>query len=360
MKRLVAGMLVAAMAVSCLTGCGSSSKGGTQTAEETDSINIMIWDGTWSEEEFDDFEKETGIHVNVSYIDNTDTLISKLIEGNTEYDVVDIEAAYVKSFVDNDLLQKLDTDALTYRADMIDSCVGCEGDENMEYTSPDLAPGYTCVIYKKETCPIEIKSFKDLADPALEGQVAMVNSTISLYGMALEALGYDANSTDEEQIKEANDLLTDIKKNVKAFVGESAVPLLENGECSVAFCWDYSTLCIDSKDNWDKFEVADLDSPNERFLQYWGIPKNSKKADAATKFINFVMQPEELAKSYSEYGNTPVLKKEVIEQYLPEGYYDNPSIAKYDELFDKSWMVSVNDEQINIMDTYYTQLMGNQ
>ena len=361
MKKFLSMILLLTMTVTCLYGCGSSNEGEAkqESAEEVESLNIMVWDGSWSEEVFEDFEAETGIHVNVSFIDNTDTIISKLIEGNADYDLVDIESAYVKTFVDNELLTKLDTEKLDSRQYLIDSIAGAVGDENMEYTTPNMAPNYTCVVYNKETCPIEIKSFKDLADPALEGEVAMVNSTISLYGMALEACGYSADSCEESEMKEANDLLKDIKKNVKAFVGESAVSQLENGECSVAFCWDYSTLCNDSKENWDKFEVAELDSPNEYFTQYWGIPSSSTKTEAAQQLINFIMQPVELAKCYTEYGGIPVEKEEYLLEYLPEDYYENPAIKKAEELYDNSWKIAVNDEQISLMDTYYTELMGN-
>ncbi len=352
MKRVVALILVMVMTTVLVNGCGSSKK------TEDESINIMVWGGAWSEEEFTDFEAETGIKVNVSYIDNTDVLISKLIDGNVDYDVVDIEAAYVKTFVDNELLQKIDKSDFPYQEDMIDSAKGTVGDENLEYTTPDIAPGYTTIIYNKETCPIEIKSFKDLADPKLADQVAMVNSTISLYGVALEALGYEANSTKESEIKEANELLKSIKQNVKAFVGESAVSQLESGECSVALSWDYPILCNDSKENWDKFEIATIDTPYEKFTQYWGIPATSKKAEAAKKFINFVMQPEELAKSYTEYGSIPLLKKEVIGEFLSDDYYENPCFAKYEEVDKNCWMVPVNDEQIELMDIYYTELMG--
>lgn len=357
MKKLLSLCLATAMTVSCLTGCGSDKK---ESGGKPDSINIMVWEGTWSEEAFNDFEKETGIKVNVSYIDNTDTIISKLVEGSADYDVIDIESAYVKSFVDNDLLVKLNNDKLTNKKNIIDDFPVAIGDEKMEYTCPDLAPGYTGIIYNKETCPIKITKFSDLADPKLEGQVAMVNSTISLYGAALEALGYKADSCDEKELSEANELLKKIKKNVKAFVGESAVSQLENGECSVALCWDYLQLCNDSKDNWDKFVMADIESGCEYFAQYWGVPSSSEKQEAAEEFINFMLRPEELAKCYIENGGVPLVKKELIEKYLPDGYYDNPAIAKYEELMDKSWKIAVNDEQISLMDTYYTELMGNE
>ncbi len=360
MKKLLSLSLAAALVVSSLTGCGSgSSKGGSKG--KADSINIMVWEGTWSEEAFKDFEKETGIKVNVSYIDNTDTIISKLVEGSADYDVVDIESAYVKSFVDNDLLVKLNSDKLTNKSNIIDEYLtGAIGDEKMEYTCPDMAPGYTGIIYNKEICPIKITKFSDLADPKLKGQVAMVNSTISLYGAALEALGYQADSKDEKEISEANELLKKIKKNVKAFVGESATSQLENGECSVALCWDYLQLCNDTKENWDKFAMADIESGCEYFTQYWGVPSSSEKQDEAEEFINFMLKPEELAKCYTENGGVPVVKKELIEKYLPDGFYDNPAIKKYAELKDSAWNIAVSDDQISLMDTYYTELMGNE
>lgn len=65
---------------------------------KADSLNIMVWEGTWSEEMFQDFTKETGIKVNISYIDNTDTLLAKMIEGSADYDLIDLEGAYVNPF----------------------------------------------------------------------------------------------------------------------------------------------------------------------------------------------------------------------------------------------------------------------
>lgn len=353
--------MVGTLLFGLMTGCGSKDTKDTKnTGDEAQELNICIWDGSFSEEAIHDFEKENNCTVNITYIENTDTMISKLVEGGNEYDVCDIEAAYVKSFVDNGLLQEIDHSAIPNEKYVDKSLMetGAIGDEKMEYTTPDMNAGYTGIIYNTETCPIEIKSFKDLADPALKGQIAMVNSTISLYGAALASLGYAPDSTDENEIKEANDLLSEIKKNVKTFVGESAVSALENGECSVAFCWDYAVLCFDNEENWDKFAIADIDSDYEKFVQYWGITATSEKKELAQEFINYMISPDAVAMHVNEWGQVPMVQKEYIEDKLPEGFYDNPCIEKYEELADKSWLVAVDDKQINIMDTYYTQLMG--
>ena len=362
-KSVWALLLAAVMGMTLLAGCGgSSSSSGDSTAqdEEVSSLNILVWGGMWSEEVFEDFTEETGIEVNISYIDNTDTMLAKLIEGDAEYDLIDLEAAYVQSFVEAGLLAEIDFDSMENIDNVKDEYRenGPIGDEDSQYTIADIGPNYTSVIYNVETCPIEITSFADLADPALEGEIAMVNSTISIYGAALVALGYSADSTSEEEIAEANELLKDIKTNVKAFVGEMAVSQLENGECSVGFCWDYLTLCNDSEDYWDQFEIVHLEGGCESFQQYWAIPSSSTKQAAATQLIDFMLQPEEAAKHFMEYGYLPNLKDEVIADYLPDSFYSSPAIEAFEELDEDDWRVAVNDEQISLMDTYYTELMG--
>ncbi|MCR5701793.1 MAG: extracellular solute-binding protein [Lachnospiraceae bacterium] len=357
-RKMVAVLTATTLTAGLLTGCGGA-KGGSSKGDEKE-LNICIWDGIFSEEAIKKFEKDKGCTVNITYIENTDTMLSKLVEGGNEYDLCDIEAAYVKSFVDNGLLQEIDHSAIPNEQYEEPSLLekGPIGDEDYKYTTADSNAGYTAIVYNTETCPIKIDSFDDLADPALEGQVAMVNSTISLYGAALSALGYSPASTKEEEIAEANELLVSIKKNVKAFVGESAVSALENGECSVALCWDYSVLCFDDEANWDKFAIADIDSDYEKFVQYWGIPAGSTKKELAQEFINYMISPEAVAMHIDDWGQIPMVQREYIEEYLPEGFYDNPCIVKYEELADKSWLIAVDDEQINIMDKYYTLLMG--
>ncbi|MGN0255618.1 MAG: PotD/PotF family extracellular solute-binding protein [Chordicoccus sp.] len=356
--------LAGLMTMSLLSGCGFNSQASEKqvSADNTDALNIIVWDGTWSEDMFKDFTKETGIKVNISYISNTDELLTKMVDGSASYDLIDLESAYVKSFVDNDLLAKIDDSKIPnesyIKSDYTKDGSGAIGDENLDYTVPDMAPNYTTVVYNKETCPITITSLKDLANPALKGQVALVDSTISLYGAALRALGYQADSTNKDEMKQANDLLLQIKQNTKAFVGETAVPQLEDGECSVALCWDYPTLCGDSKDNWDKFGFVNLDGGCEYFMQYFAVPKSSTHKEAAEELINFILKPEELAKSYSEYALPTVENEDALAPYLPSDYFDSPAIDGMNSLYDDAWKIAVNDDQISLMDEYYTELKG--
>ena len=343
-----------------MTGCGSSgSNDSSDSSSDSDSkeLNVMIWDSTYPDDVFDEFEEETGIHVNVSYITNTDELITKLVAGEDELDYVDVESAYVKTFVDSGLLKELNYDNIPNSKNIDGKYWGAVGDEDNVYTLPVSDNIYSLIMYNKETCPIEITSFSDLANSALKDQICMINSTISLYGTALEALGYSADSTDESQISEANDLLAEIKKNVKSFVGTSALSQLETGECSVAFGYDYPLLMMD-KDNWDKYEVAVIDSGYERSNGFVGVPAGSKHQEEAEEFMNFILQPEIQAEFAQEAGQASLLKRDLMEDVMPDGYYDNPYFNMDSSIEENSWHVSINDDQISIMDKYYTLLMA--
>ena len=361
-KLLISGMMFI-FTLGMLTGCGKHAGAGDNSKEKDSDkdveLNIMLWDQDYDESVFKAFEKKTGIHVNINYIDNTDTIISKLIQGNADYDLLDLESAYIKSFVDNDLLVELNHSNIENEKYIREEYYkGYTGDEEMKYAIPMTAPIYTCIIYNKETCPIEITKFEDLANPALKNQVCMVNSTISLFGMALQSLGYKADSANEDEISEAAELLTKIKSNVKAFVGESAIPNLENGECSVAYCWDYMNLCNMSKENWDKYEVAVIPGGAECCIQCLAIPSSSKHVEETEELINFLLEPEQYAVSTNAFGTEPVLKEECLAEYVEPGFYENPAIQKNAELYEDSWKIAIDDEQINILDSYYTKLMS--
>ena len=61
MRCYVGIALTGCMAITSLTGCGSSSSGGTQaTGSGGNELNVCLWDGMFSEDAIKEFEKEEG------------------------------------------------------------------------------------------------------------------------------------------------------------------------------------------------------------------------------------------------------------------------------------------------------------
>lgn len=353
-EKIVAAVMMLVMTAGVLTGCGKETKNENGYADE---MNIMIWEGSYPEEIFTSFEEEYGIHVNISYITNTDEILAKLLanDGKSDYDFIDLESAYVKPFVDNDLLEKLNFDNIPNSKNYYDNVWGVVGDENNEYCCPNGGYGYTFIVYNKETCPIEIKSFNDLADPALEGEICSVNSTISLFGEALVALGYEPDSVTESEYQEAADLWTKIAKNVKIFTGASCYQTMENGECSVALCFDFAQLMM-NKDNWDKFAVADIAETYETYNSQWSVPKGAEHQREAELIMDYMIRDEIYAQRL-EYYPQPI-STDGAKAIVSEDIVNNPAFNLPETVTDGAWMVPVSDEQIELMDKYLTKFMS--
>ena len=78
---------------------------------------------------------------------------------------------------------------------------------------------YIYVVYDTESCPIPITGYNDLINPALAGQIGSVDGARNLFPIALVALGYDPNSTNETEIAEAYEWLVQYNNNVVAYGG---------------------------------------------------------------------------------------------------------------------------------------------
>lgn len=91
-----------------LISCGSN-------AGKNGKLNIYTWESFIPNEVIKDFEKETGIKVNVSYYDSLDVMYSKLLAGITDYDIISPSSDFVPALVKGDFLAKIDKSKISKR-----------------------------------------------------------------------------------------------------------------------------------------------------------------------------------------------------------------------------------------------------
>ncbi len=85
--------ITALSALVLLAGCGhsgSESKATQRSATSPDekTVNLYVWADYLAPDTLAAFEKQTGITVRVSYFDNLETLESRMLTGNSGFDVV--------------------------------------------------------------------------------------------------------------------------------------------------------------------------------------------------------------------------------------------------------------------------------
>ena len=211
---------------------------------------------------------------------------------------------------------------------------------------------YIYVVYDTERCPIEITSYNDLISPEMKGQIGSVDGARNLFPIALIALGYDPNSTDENEIAEAYEWLTKYNENVVAY-GSTETNIV-NGTISCMLTYDGNAaeaMAQMGEDNTLVVAPGFTDAVQLGFDLYV-IPKGAAHMDLAYKFLDYICDPEVMANNLVE--NPYSCPNDAAVEAASEEYRNGPAFD-FDYKTNIFFQEDVGDA-ITIYDKYYQML----
>ena len=288
MKKAVA-LILALVMVFALAACGKST--------ESKELNIFMWSDYISDEMIANFEKEYGATVNLSYMNDNADSITKLTAGAGDgYDLIMTCDAYMESLIAGGYLEELDVSKIPNSSNINKAYWS---DQNQKYCVPYLM-NYIYVVYDTERCPIDITCYNDLIRPEMKGQIGSVDGARNLFPIALIALGYDPNSTDENEIKEAYEWLVKYNENVVAY-GSTETNIV-NGTISCMFTYDGNTAeAMAQMGDKNTLVVAPFtDDAVQLGFDLFVVPKGAQHVDLAYEFLNYMCDPEVMAANLVE------------------------------------------------------------
>ena len=300
-------MMVAAMT---LTGCGSS--------EEERVVNVCSWGEYIDENLIYQFEEETGIKVNYQTAESNEALYSLLKTGAGDYDVIVPSDYMIARLIDEDMLAELNYDNIPNYEKIDDRYKGLSFDPENKYTVP-YTWGTLGIIYNTTMVDEPITSWDAMFDEKYAGNVLMIRNSRDALAAALLDLGYDLNTTDEAQIREAYELLADAKSKgvYQAFVMDEVFQKMEGGNAAIAmyYAGDYLTML---ENNPDLAYVVPEEGSNW-FVDAMCVLKNAQHKEEAEEWINFIASTESnLANMDYIWYASP--NKEALESY--PAYYE--------------------------------------
>lgn len=301
-----AGILMASVMAATILGCGgTSSSDSSGSSSGNKELNVYCWSEYIPESVFKDFEEKFDCKLNYTYFTSTDELLSKVMTGGaSDYDVIQPNTYNIAALRELGYIQELNFDNIPnykYVDDEYKNESFYTGDD-VNYAVPYMA-GTTVIAYNKKTCPIEIKEFDDLLDPALEGQIVSITSSQSIIGMVNAHLGFDPNTVNEDELAKSQEWLLKLKPNIKVFDGDAPRKSLLNGECSVAIIYG-GDMALAMREQPDTFEVCQFDTSDFKYglgETNWCVTKDTKNKDLAEEWINYICDPEVYAKCLDEY-----------------------------------------------------------
>jgi len=253
------------------------------------------------------FEKESGIKVSVDTYDSNETLLAKLQAGATGYDIVVPSQNFVPIMINEGLIQKVGVHSLPNFKNMEERWTFPEWDPKQEYSGP-WQWGTTSFSYNSELYSGKGESLKEFFEPSdeVQGRLSVFQTPDEVISLANIYLGIPFCSEDPKQMKKIQDMLVKQKEAVVAYNSETMSDLLASGEAMITNHWSgYSRL--------GRLTGAPIvyAYPKEGVVGWYDsmvVPTSAKNVENAKKFMNFMMDPVNMAMLTENQGYGDAVK----------------------------------------------------
>lgn len=302
-RTVLAGLLAASMLA-----------GGSAAMAET--LRILTWGSYAPDELIQKFEAENpGISVEVTYSNNEEMIAKLRATGGSGFDLAQpshdrIYAAQLEYGIYKPLdLSKIDTSVM--EASLLDGVKANTTIDGEVYAVPHQW-GTSGLMADKSVAP-DVKGWDDLCNPAYQGKTSMRLRRTILLGMAF-AMGEDPfaaySDLDKYQTildKVADELIT-CKDNIKAYwnSGDDLSAMMLSGEIVASETWDSTAFKLYDQNSNIVFVPPATGAL--AWIDTFAIPAKGQADDAAYKWINFVLRPENVTLMSSSTGAIAAVK----------------------------------------------------
>src|SRR5262245_19024904 len=300
MAFLSAAGFAAAACGSDNSGSGSGG-GGDNGGSEAKSLNFYNWTDYIAKTTLPNFQEQTGIKVTYDNYASNDELFATVSGGGANYDIIVPTDATLVKLKHGDLLEKLDLSLITNVKNLDPRFREAAYDPGNEYSIP-WQWGTTGIGYDPTKVGSEVKDWDAMMLASIKNKCSYLDEARDAFAMALFALGKDPNTTNEDDLDDAEQYLIDLKKTIKAITSDYQDPL-RSGELILAQAY-----------SGDIFQIQ-VDKPNIDYIiptsgafswvDSMTVPKGAPHKVNAEKFMNYILEPEVGAAltNYVSYGS---------------------------------------------------------
>jgi spermidine/putrescine-binding protein len=294
-KGPVLRLFVSIWALLFVFGCSEQpGPGAPSDVESSGRLTFHNWEDFIGAETIAEFERETGIKVDLITFDDDEEIIGAMQSGSFEGDLVVVSESLAREMIGARLLQEIEYSRLS-NAMHIDP-------ELMDGpTSPYAVPylmGTTGLVVNTRLFPGEARSWGALWDERVQGKIGMLNNPFEVAAVASKLLGYGVNPTPEE-LSQVRAKLLEQRPLLAGYFGPiEAVVMMISGELIVSQAYSGDALVAVGINPDLKFLIPDEGCV--RWTDVFVIPRNGRNTVEAHRFIDFIHRPEVMARIASE------------------------------------------------------------
>ena len=317
-------------------------------AAQERKVNVYNWSDYIDDSILEDFTKETGIEVTYDVFDSNELLETKLLAGNTGYDVVVPTGTFLARQIQAGVFQPLDKSKLPNLENLdpeIAVRLAAYDNENkhaVNYMWGTTGIGYNKAAVEERLGTDEITSWDVVFDPEQLAKfqdcgVHFLDAPTEMVPAALNYLGLDPNSKDAESTEKAGELLKSVAPYVQKFHSSEYINALANGDICLAVGWSGDVFQARDRaseaDNGVEVGYAIPEQGAVMWFDNMAIPADAQNVEEAHEFINYMMRPDVIAKAtnYVYYANGNSASKDMLDEDItsdPGIYPPEETMAK--------------------------------
>lgn len=282
------------------------------------------------------FEKEYGIRVILETFDSNESMLAKIKNGGTHYDIAVPSEYAIQKMKEEKLLIPIDHKKLPNLKNINPDFMDLDFDKGNKYSIPYFW-GTVGILYNPDkTKGIDFSRWDSLWDPRLKNNVLIVDGAREALGFSLNSMGESLNETNPQILDKAEQKLEKLGPNVKGVVGDEINTMMVQKEADVAVVW--SGMGADIMTENENLDFVVPKEGSNLWFDNMVIPKTAQNVGGAHKFINFLLDAK-IGKQNTEWvgyatPNTASYKLLDKETREDERFYPSKAVQEKLEVYE--------------------------
>ncbi|MEN3929660.1 polyamine ABC transporter substrate-binding protein [Microvirga sp. W0021] len=331
----------------------------TGAAAQERVVNVYNWSDYIDPQVLDNFTKETGIKVVYDTYDNNEIVETKLLTGNSGYDIVVPTGPFLQRMSQANIFLRLDKTRLPnikneWPEIMQRIAAYDPGNEHaINYMWGTTGIGINVKKVRERLGPDQpLNTWELLMNPEISAKlkdcgIYVLDSAEDVFPGILNYVGAKPDSKAAEDLQKAGDALMKVRGNIRKFHSSEYINALANGDICMAV--GYSGDILQAKKRADEakngVEVAYY-IPKEGALMWFdniSVPIDAPHPQEALEFINYLLRPEVAAanSNFVSYASGNLAAKELVKPEIR----NNPGIYPDDETFKRLFTATAFDQK---------------
>lgn len=326
-------------------------------ADAQGTLRIYNWNDYIDEQTLKRFEAETKIKVVYDVYDANEILDAKLRAGRSGYDlVVPTASPFLARQLEAKLYAPLDRARIATYGNLDPALMKqlARYDPGNAHAIPWMwgttGIGYNFDRVLKRMSAAPVFSLRMVFDPEIVANfkacgVVMLDSPTDVFPAVLAYLGLNPDSKSPDDLEKATAQLLKIRPFIRKFHSSEYINDLANGDACVAYGFS-GDIKQAAKRAFEagkgvKIEYAIPVEGALTWIDTWAIPADARNADAAHKFLEFVLRPEiaALNSNFIGYANPVPASRDKLD----EAVRDDPTIYPPSEVAERLYTISPAD-----------------